>query len=248
MPTGIPWREDLLASRRLPEGEVHQEEVDIRDYQRNDHDREAYFEELHERNGPSLRLRLFLYTYACDKVAEHRRFWVQSANQESATMRKGKSERQEPTSARESTTARVSTHSERTRSWGGIGDLGGHDDVGRSANQGSVAAEAGAEGQGPGEGADRDSFDLVDHLHHHWHHCRCEGDVVHECLEDVNNIVTVHLQTGKQAFEYCGRSNADGGKGWRGGMLHRKQARRPHDEPDREVLATRFAHALHHAL
>jgi hypothetical protein len=31
-------------------------------------------------------------------------------------------------------------------------------------------------------------------------------------------------------------------------MPHRKNARRPHYEPDREVLATRFTHALHHAL
>ena len=53
------------------------------------------------------------------------------------------------------------------------------------ADEGAVSAEAGAKGQGPGEGADRDSFDLVDHLHHHRHHGRCEGDVVHECLEDV---------------------------------------------------------------
>jgi len=63
MPAGVPSREDLLrllASGRLPEGEVHQKEVDIGHQQRNDHDREANFEELHERNGPPLHLRLFL--------------------------------------------------------------------------------------------------------------------------------------------------------------------------------------------
>ena len=74
-------------------------------------------------------------------------------------------------------------------SWGGRGDLGGHDDVGRSTYQGSVAAEAGAEGQGPGKGADRDAIDLLDHLQHHWHHGRREGDVVHECLLHVHVLM-----------------------------------------------------------
>ena len=62
--------------------------------------------------------------------------------------------------------------------------LGGHDDVGGSADEGTVASEASAKGEGPRQRPDGDAVDRLHHLHHDRHHRGGEGDVVDEGRED----------------------------------------------------------------
>mmetsp|Transcript_27974 Transcript_27974/g.54628 ORF Transcript_27974/g.54628 Transcript_27974/m.54628 type:complete len:895 (+) Transcript_27974:516-3200(+) len=62
--------------------------------------------------------------------------------------------------------------------------LGRHDNVGRGADEGAVAAEARPEGERPGEGLDRDAGHLLDELEHDGDHGGGEGDVVDKGRED----------------------------------------------------------------